>query len=75
VRQRELRSVAARILPRTPAWKYMTVCRLFLLVEESSDKETHWVVFEPNDKCSWPANDAGRHQKRTTDLRYRRPRR
>jgi phage tail sheath protein FI len=40
----------------------MSVRRLFLFVEESSDKETHWVVFEPNDERSWPTNDAGRHQ-------------
>jgi Bacteriophage tail sheath protein len=30
--------------------KYINVRRLFLFVEESIDKETHWVVFESNDE-------------------------
>jgi phage tail sheath protein FI len=29
----------------------MTVRRRFLFVGESIDKETHWVVFEPNDEA------------------------
>jgi phage tail sheath protein FI len=31
-------------------WKYISVRRLFLFVEESTDLETRWVVFEPNDE-------------------------
>jgi Bacteriophage tail sheath protein len=30
--------------------KYITLRRLFLFVEESIDKEPHWVVFESNDE-------------------------
>jgi hypothetical protein len=49
--RREPRSVwGAHALPRTPEWKYINVRRLFLFVEESIDKEPHWVVFEPNDE-------------------------
>ncbi len=40
----------AHALPRTPEWKYITFRRLFLFVEESIDKEPHWVVFESNDE-------------------------
>ena len=49
--RREPRSVwGAHALPRTPEWKYINVRRLFLFIEESIEKEPHWVVFEPNDE-------------------------
>ncbi|MEV4052784.1 phage tail sheath C-terminal domain-containing protein [Amycolatopsis sp. NPDC049688] len=35
------------------SWKYVNVRRLFLFLEESIDKGTRWVVFEPNDEALW----------------------
>jgi phage tail sheath protein FI len=34
-------------------WKYVPVRRFFTLVEQSIDKGTQWVVFEPNDATTW----------------------
>ena len=34
-------------------WKYVNVRRLFIFVEESIEKGTQWVVFEPNDEKLW----------------------
>jgi uncharacterized protein len=43
----------ARVLTSDAAWKYVPVRRLFLMVEESIDEGTQWVVFEPNDEPLW----------------------
>jgi phage tail sheath protein FI len=43
----------ARTLSSDPAWKYVNVRRLFLFLEESIDKGTQWVVFEPNGEPLW----------------------
>ncbi len=43
----------ARVLTSDPAWRYVPVRRLFLMVEESIDEATQWVVFEPNDEPLW----------------------
>ena len=43
----------ARVLTSDTAWKYINVRRLFLLIEESIDEGTQWVVFEPNDEPLW----------------------
>jgi uncharacterized protein len=43
----------ARVLTSSPAWKYVNVRRLFLMIEESIDEGTQWVVFEPNDEPLW----------------------
>jgi Bacteriophage tail sheath protein len=43
----------ARVLTSEPAWRYVPVRRLFLMVEESIDEATQWVVFEPNDEPLW----------------------
>jgi phage tail sheath protein FI len=32
------------------SWRYINVRRLFLMVEESIDEGTLWVVFGPNDE-------------------------
>lgn len=34
-------------------WRYISVRRLFNMIEESIQKSTRWVVFEPNDKTLW----------------------
>jgi|SRR6267142_1213428 len=34
-------------------WKYVTLRRLALLIEESVRRGTQWVVFEPNDERLW----------------------
>lgn len=34
-------------------WRYVSVRRFFILVEESIKKATEWVVFEPNDAKVW----------------------
>lgn len=43
----------ARTLTSDPEWKYVPVRRLFIFLEESIDKGTQWVVFEPNDEPLW----------------------
>jgi phage tail sheath protein FI len=43
----------ARTLSSDSSWKYINVRRLFIYVEESIDKGTQWVVFEPNDEPLW----------------------
>lgn len=34
-------------------WRYVSVRRLFNMVEESVKKSTYWAVFEPNDANTW----------------------
>jgi phage tail sheath protein FI len=36
-----------------PDWKYINVRRLFIFVEQSIQRGTQWVVFEPNDATLW----------------------
>ena len=36
-----------------PEWKYVSVRRLFLFVEESLERGTRWAVFQPNDERLW----------------------
>jgi phage tail sheath protein FI len=43
----------ARVLTSSPAWRYVNVRRLFIMIEESIDEATQWVVFEPNDEPLW----------------------
>ncbi len=43
----------ARVLTSDSAWKYVNVRRLFIMIEESIDEATQWVVFEPNDEPTW----------------------
>lgn len=38
-----------------PEWKYVSVRRLVLFLEESIDRGTRWAVFEPNDEPLWRA--------------------
>ena len=42
-----------RVLTSDSAWRYVPVRRLFLMIAESIDEATQWVVFEPNDEPLW----------------------
>lgn len=50
---RGIRVWGARTLSSNSLWKYINVRRLFLYLEESIEKGTQWVVFEPNDEKLW----------------------
>ena len=50
---RGLRVWGARTLSSDPAWRYVSVRRLFNYIEESIERGTQWVVFEPNDSDLW----------------------
>jgi phage tail sheath protein FI len=43
----------ARCLTSNTSWKYINVRRLFIYVEQSIERGTQWVVFEPNDEPLW----------------------
>lgn len=43
----------ARTLSADTEWLYINIRRLLLYIEESIDKGTQWVVFEPNDSVLW----------------------
>ncbi|MEM6679420.1 MAG: phage tail sheath C-terminal domain-containing protein [Pseudomonadota bacterium] len=46
---RGIRVFGARTFSADPEWRYISVRRLFLFIEESIEEGTQWVVFEPND--------------------------
>ncbi|MBT8495724.1 MAG: phage tail sheath subtilisin-like domain-containing protein, partial [Deltaproteobacteria bacterium] len=48
-----IRIWGARTLSTDPEWRYINVRRLFIMVEESIDEGTQWVVFEPNAEDLW----------------------
>jgi uncharacterized protein len=50
---RGLRVWGARTLSSDPDWKYINVRRLFIFIENSIDRGTQWVVFEPNNELLW----------------------
>lgn len=50
---RGIRIWGARTVSSNSLWKYLSVRRLFLFIEESIEKGTQWVVFEPNDQKLW----------------------
>ncbi|MBK8033568.1 MAG: phage tail sheath family protein [Chloroflexi bacterium] len=50
---RGIRVWGARTLSSDPAWRYINVRRLFNMIEESIERGTQWVVFEPNDTFLW----------------------
>jgi len=52
-RGRGIRVWGARTVSSDPSWRYVNVRRLFVMVEESIDIGTQWVVFEPNDEKLW----------------------
>ena len=43
----------ARCVTSDASWKYINVRRLFIFVEQSIERGTQWVVFEPNDEPLW----------------------
>jgi phage tail sheath protein FI len=53
--RRDIRVWGARTMSSDGQWRYINVRRLFIFVEESIDKGTQWVVFEPNDEPTWSA--------------------
>jgi phage tail sheath protein FI len=46
---RGIRVYGARTYGADPEWRYVSVRRLLMFIEESIDEGTQWVVFEPND--------------------------
>ncbi|GAA2724051.1 phage tail sheath family protein [Cellulomonas aerilata] len=50
---RGVRVWGARTLSSDPAWRYLSVRRLFNYLEESILQGTQWSVFEPNDHLLW----------------------
>lgn len=43
----------ARTLSADSEWQYINIRRLMMYIEESVDKASQWVVFEPNDPSLW----------------------
>ncbi|HAH10660.1 MAG TPA: phage tail sheath family protein [Alphaproteobacteria bacterium] len=43
----------ARTLSSNSLWRYISVRRLFIFLEQSIYENTQWVVFEPNDERLW----------------------
>lgn len=52
-RGRGIRLWGARTVSSDPEWKYVNVRRLFIYIEQSIDRSTQWVVFEPNNEQLW----------------------
>jgi phage tail sheath protein FI len=50
---RGIRIWGARTLTSNASWRYIPVRRLFNMIEESIERGTQWVVFEPNDPFLW----------------------
>jgi len=50
---RGIRVWGARTLTSDPAWRYISVRRLFNYVEKSIENGTQWIVFEPNNRKLW----------------------
>ena len=50
---RDIRIWGARTMTSDAQWKYVSVRRLFIMIEQSIERGTHWVVFEPNDAYTW----------------------
>ena len=50
---RGIRVWGARTISSDPSWRYINVRRLFLMIEQSIEIGTQWVVFEPNDSGLW----------------------
>jgi phage tail sheath protein FI len=52
---RGIRVWGARTMSSDSMWKYVNVRRLFIFLEQSIDRGTQWVVFEPNSEPTWIA--------------------
>jgi len=44
---------ARTLAGNNPEWRYVSVSRLLIMIEESIQKSTSFVVFEPNDNATW----------------------
>ncbi len=51
--RRGTRVWGGRTLSSNPSWRYINIRRLFNFVEQSIERDTQWVVFEPNDPDLW----------------------
>lgn len=45
---RGIRVAGARTLASDPAWRYLNVRRLLIMIAEAIEEQTQWTVFEPN---------------------------
>jgi phage tail sheath protein FI len=52
-RGRGIRVWGARTISSDASWRYINVRRLFIMIEQSIELGTQWVVFEPNDHSLW----------------------
>ena len=59
---RDIRVWGARTMSSDAMWKYINVRRLFIFIEQSIDRGTQWVVFEPNYEPTWIADPHVDHQ-------------
>lgn len=50
---RGIRVWGARTTSPDPLWKYVNIRRLFIFIEQSIERNTQWVVFEPNNERLW----------------------
>jgi uncharacterized protein len=50
---RGIRVWGARTMSTDSQWRYINVRRLFIFLEQSIDRGTQWLVFEPNDEPTW----------------------
>lgn len=50
---RGFRLFGGRTISSDPEWKYVNIRRYFAYLEQSIDKDTQWVVFEPNGESLW----------------------
>lgn len=53
VEEVSFRSRGARTTSFDSEWKYISVRRYFIYLEQSIDEGTQWVVFEPNGDALW----------------------
>ena len=44
---------ARTLAPSSSNWRYLSVRRLFIMIEKSIERSTRWIVFEPNDERLW----------------------
>jgi len=50
---RDIRVWGARTMASDVTWRYVNVRRLVIFIEQSIDRGTQWVVFEPNSEPTW----------------------
>jgi uncharacterized protein len=54
---RGLRAAGARTLSEDSQWLYVNVRRLVSMIEATLDRDTQWMVFEPNSRETWREMD------------------